>query len=207
MSAKVLPAEQASTAPFTLTFTEWCCGHHGQRPTDIPVHSTEQATLILQAIAHAITQPGHARAVLFSEDRYTSIYLTDDYAEPITVDYSWSYRTVIHHGTIEEIEALRGVKKQVLDECFAGPLEVWDGKQSPDDYFEVLSTLSVQEIEEACKPVEWHEVGTRIQVCTELKPLIKPVALLLGELREYQAEYVDKGVGADEAGRQGAAQS
>ena len=55
------------------------CGHHCQRPADIPVETPEQASLILCAISHAISQPGHARAVLMNDEHAETVYLTDDY--------------------------------------------------------------------------------------------------------------------------------
>ncbi|WP_038214366.1 hypothetical protein [Xenophilus azovorans] len=169
--------------PLTLRFTEWRCGHHGQRPADIPVQSVQQAQLILQAIANAISQPGHARAVLFDANTGRTAYVTDDYAEPLPE--ASSYRTVVYHGSPTEIADLEGLQ-DAFDAAYGGTLRRWDGAAWLDD-MEVMTTLSAAEIEVATAPVEWHEEDQRHPVC-DLPPVLKPAAELLAELREVKAD-------------------
>lgn len=173
-------------APYTLRFAEWRCGHHGQRPADIPVDGVEQARLILQAISCAISQPGHARAVLFD---FISVgptaYITDDYAEPI--QFPSLPRTTVYHGTEAEIAELRtDAMKSAYDYAYGGTLQQWDGTAYLDDML-VVTTLDIKAIEAAIAPVEWHEDGQRRAVC-DAPPVLKPAAELLAELREAAAE-------------------
>ena len=173
-------------APYTLRFTEWRCGHHGQRPADIPVHSVEQAQLILQAIGYAICQPGHARAVLFDAiSAGSTAYITDDYAEPIQPP-SWP-RTTVYHGTEAEMAELRtDALKSAYDYAYGGTLQQWDGTAYLDE-MEVVTTLTPEAIEAAIAPVEWHEEDQRRAVC-DVPPIVKPAEELLAELREAAAE-------------------
>lgn len=188
-------------APYTLRFTEWRCGHHGQRPADIPVHSVEQAQLILQAIGYAISQTGHARAVLFDAiSAGSTAYITDDYAEPIQPP-SWP-RTTVYHGTEAEMAELRtDALKSAYDYAYGGTLQQWNGTDFLDD-MQVVTTLDIKAIEAAIAPVEWHEDGERRAVC-DAPPVIKPAAELLAELREAAAELQQ--VDADYATEGGAA--
>ncbi len=172
-----------SAAPFTLRFTEWRCGHHGQRPEDIPVHTVEQAQLVLQAIGNAITQPGHARAAIFDDGKGASVYLTDDYTEAIPG--GWSPRTVVYHGNEAEIAELLTLGP-AFDYAYGGVLEQWHGRTYLDG-LEVVTTLSVPEIEAAIAPLNWWDDGQRSAVC-EVPPILKPAAELLSELREAAAE-------------------
>jgi hypothetical protein len=172
-----------SAAPLTLRFTEWRCGHHGQRPNDIPVHSVEQAQLILQAIANAISQPGHARAALFDDTKGTSVYLTDDYTD--TIRQGWPSRTVVYHGSQAEIDEMQTLGA-AFDYAYGGTLTRWDGRTYLDD-LEVITSLSVAEIETLIAPLDWTEEGQRSAVC-EVPPVLKPAAELLAELREAAEE-------------------
>ncbi|WP_304306267.1 hypothetical protein [Pseudacidovorax intermedius] len=176
-------------APYTLRFTEWQCGHHGERPADIPVHSIEQANLILSAISHAISQPGHARAALFDGHMGTTVYLTDDYAEAI----SWvnQSRTTLYLASAAELEELRGLK-DAFDYAYGGTLTEWDGKTWLDD-LEVVTTLSQAEVEAAIAPVWWHEADHRRSVC-DIPPTILPAETLLAELRQFREELAADGV-------------
>ena len=58
---------------------EWQCGHDRQAPEPIRVATIKQAEAILEAISHAISQPGQCRAVVVDHNglkrRY---YLSDD---------------------------------------------------------------------------------------------------------------------------------
>ncbi|MDQ0068988.1 hypothetical protein J2W34_000762 [Variovorax boronicumulans] len=174
-----------SAAPYTLRFTEWRCGHHGQRPADIPVHSVEQAQLILQAIANAMSQPGHARAAIFNETAGACAYATDDFAEAFPTQLT--SRTVIYHGSNEEIAELLKLAA-AFDYAYGGELEQWDGSTYLDG-MEVITTLTTPEIEAAIAPVEWWDEGRRFHVC-ETPPVLKPAAELLTELREANEDLV-----------------
>ena len=179
------------TAPFTLRFTEWRCGHHGQRPADIPVHSVTQAQLILQAIGNAISQSGHARAALFDAESGTTVYITDDHADPISPGL-WPMRQVVYHGTQAEIDELLGPQlKAAWQDWYGSAMAVWDGSTYLED-LEVITRMSVAEIEAATAPVEWHEERRRRPVC-EVPPMLKPAAVLLAELRDVAADLAEEG--------------
>ncbi len=182
-------------APYTLRFTGWRCGHHGQRPEDIPVHTVAQGQLILQAIGNAITQPGHARAALFDEHTGTSVYLSDDFAEAIRT--GWPSRTIVYHGTAAEIAELQSLDA-AFDDVYGGMFELWDGKSYLDP-LEVMTTLSVAEIEAATAPIEWVEEDRRQPVC-DVPPVLKPAAELLAELREAVIEMPGCAHATDGAG-------
>lgn len=176
-------------APYTLRFTEWQCGHHGERPADIPVHSIEQANLILSAISHAISQPGHARAALFDDHLGVSVYLTDDSVDQI--GNLQQPRTTIYLASAAEMEELRGLK-DAFDYAYGGTLSCWDGKTSLDD-LEVATTLSQAEVEAAIAPACWHEADHRRSVC-DIPPTILPAETLLAELRQFREELAANGV-------------
>lgn len=125
------------TAAWTLRFTEWQCGHHGQRPEDIACSSPEQAKAILWAIACAISQPGHARAMLFSETRgFADIYLSDDYCEfnPASTP---SYRPeAVLCADAETAAAILAPElsaaRAEMTEPDLCPVRMWDGKDLPE---------------------------------------------------------------------------
>ncbi|MFI8616508.1 hypothetical protein ACIGHN_13485 [Acidovorax sp. NPDC077693] len=195
------PSSQHETAanptPYTLRFMTWQCGHHGQRPEDIPVHSIEQAQAIVNALGYAISQPGHARAALFNADRGTSIYMTDDHADPIQKDeWRWAQRTTIYHATPDELAELMGLQA-AFDYAYGGELKQWDGTSYLDE-MEVVTALDVAAIEAAVAPVSWYESDRRQAVC-DVPPVLKPAAELLEELREAAQEL------AAEAEEQGGA--
>lgn len=191
-------APTTPAAPYTLRFTEWRCGHHGTRPGDIPCHSIEQAQAIVRAIGYAISQPGHARAVLFDELSGTTIYITDDHADNIAP--GWPTRTVVYHATQEELAELLSLQA-AFDYCYGGTLKQWDGTAFLDD-MEVVTSLSTEAIEAAIAPVEWPEEDQRRAVC-DVPPVLKPAAELLADLREAAAELQQ--VDADYATEGGAA--
>lgn len=184
--------KNTDAAPFTLRFTEWRCGHHGTRPVDIPVHSVAQARLILQAISHAISQPGHARAVLFDDYGGTTCYMTDDYVEPLQDRGHWGMRTTVYHATAQELAELQGLAA-AYDDCYGGEPKQWDGASYLDEYV-VVTALDVAAIEAATAPVDWYE-GGRSAVC-EVPPIILPVEHLLEELREAAADMAAEQGGA-----------
>lgn len=187
-----------SPAPYTIRFIEWRAGHHGQRPADIPVHSVEQALLILRAISHAISQPGHARAVLFNAEVGESIYLTDDYVSVMAGEVDklppverWSFRPTLILCTPEQAAELQSPElAQAVDESLYGPtLPVWDGKTPIEEIYDSyhLTTLTQAEVEALAAPLEWHEEGQR-RALFDLPPVLKPADELLAELREAKAE-------------------
>lgn len=189
-------AKSTDAAPFTLRFMAWHCGHHGTRPDDIPVHSIEQAQAIVNAIGYAISQPGNARAALFNAGRGTTVYMTDDHADPIQKDESqWSWRIVIHHATPEEMAEFAGLEAAAV-EYYGSPMPQWDGVAYLDEV-EVVTALTVEEIEAAVAPIDWYDADRRRAVC-EIPPVIKPAAELLEELREIaQAMAEDAAHGAE----------
>ncbi len=180
------PTNAPAALPITIRFIEWRCGHHSQRPDDIPAASREQAQLILQAIGYAISQPGHARAAVFDDHSGTTVYLTDDYAEEIKP--GWPSRTVLYHATPDQLAELRRPElARAWDDCYGGELREWDGAALLDDEMEWVTTQDVAAITQALTPVAWHEEGQRREVC-QVPPVLKPAAELLAELREAARE-------------------
>lgn len=196
-AAQTQGTEAQPVAPYTLRFMQWQCGHHGTRPDDIPVHSIEQAQAIVNALGYAISQPGHARAALFSAERGTSIYMTDDHADAIQKDeWSWAPRTTIYHATPEELAELLSLQA-AFDYCYGGELKQWGGTAYLDE-MEVVTTMSVEAIEAAVAPVSWYEADRRGAVC-DVPPIVTTASALLEELREAAQDL------AAEAAEQGGA--
>ena len=198
-----MSTQTLTPAPYTLRFTEWQCGHHGTRPDDIPVHSIEQALLILRAISHAISQPGNARAVLFNDEVGESIYLTDDYVSVMAGEVDklppvdrWSYRPTLFLCSPEQVAELQSpALARAVDESFYGPtLPLWDGKTPIEEMFDSyhLTTLTQTEIEALAAPLEWYEEVQRRQLF-DLPPVLKPATELLAELREAAQELAEEG--------------
>lgn len=143
-------------APWTLRFTEWQCGHHGQRPEDIPVQSPEQAKAILWAIACAISQPGHARAMLFNDTRgYWDIYVTDDHCEFNPNGTPSCRPEVVLCADAETAAAilapeLKAARGEMIDPDLYNA-RMWDGEDLPearvDAYEAVLTLLPRAEVE------------------------------------------------------------
>lgn len=175
-----------SDLELTLRFTNWQCGHHATRPADIPVHSLEQAFAILHAISSAISQPGHARAVIYGEEFASDeIYLTDDYVSPSKPRNLGNLRTVVFHGTPEEMQILESLGSAYHD-CYGGDnLCVWDGKTNLENHNEVVTTLTVEEINQITQPVDWHEEGQRTAVCVA-PPILKPASEMVKELLDWE---------------------
>jgi hypothetical protein len=188
---------ETTAAPWTLRFTEWQCGHHGQRPEDIPVASPEQAKAILWAIACAISQPGHARAMLFDETRgYPDIYLTDDYvsagyASDFDTERAPSERPVVvlcsDEATASAILApeLTAAREEISDPDL-WRATVWDGKAQVDTYETVLTTLTREAIVALEKEADpWpHERPPLFA----LPPVFRDGAELLARLRTIPTE-------------------
>ncbi len=172
------------TAVLTMRFTEWECGHHGTRPGDIPVSSPEQATLILIAISHAISQPGHCSAVLVSAKRAESAYVTDDYVATgygngpeFRAESDWRERPIVIHGGADEIDAIHSdALADAADSLFAG-IDRWTGVDSAADFNVVTTVLRVEDIEGALAQ-DMYEY---------LPPIYRPASEVLAELREEAA--------------------
>lgn len=135
---------EAQALPWTLRFTEWSCGHHGQRPEDIPCASPEQAKAILWAIACAISQPGYARATLFNDERgIADIYLTDDHLatsyggdfNPDKINTYYRPEVVLCADQATADAILAPELKQAREEGVRPDLmgaRLWDGKDLPE---------------------------------------------------------------------------
>lgn len=175
----------------TLRFTEWSCGHHGQRPADIPVDTPQQASLILAAISHAISQPGHASAVLLTDTHAVAAYVTDDHVStagggptfPDQLDGQGDLRSTVIYGTEAEIALIASPAYRAAVEWVYGDTpKRWDGKSALDDYT-VLSALSLEELEAIGRPSEYFE-SNKLDLFN-----VPPVFLPACEaLRELQAE-------------------
>ena len=195
-------------APYTLRFTEWRCGHHGQRPDDIPVSSPEQATLILRAISHAITQPGNASAVLMDAEHATTAYITDDYvrAQYGSTDAfpssprDWMRRPEVILCTPEEQEAIHSPTLAEAVEVIHVQIDRWDGRTRVDDmYATVTTTLSREAVEAIAAPIEWHEERTRVQVF-DPPPTYLSGTNVLAALQDEAAALAETFVMVDEEG-------
>lgn len=175
--------------PYAVHFTEWQCGHHCQRPEDIPVSSPEQASLILQAISHAISQPGHARAVLMNETHAATVYVTDDYvavghtdkAEFPTHYFQWALRPEVILGNASQIDEIHSPALAEAIESLHGGIERWDGKSEVWNNRIVTTTLSRAEVEAIAAPLDAYEDR---RVAFELPPVFRAAAEVLEELRQ-----------------------
>lgn len=181
------------SAPYTLHFTEWQCGHHCQRPDDIPVADPAQATLILQAISHAISQPGHARAVLLDTDSAQFAYITDDHVSvghgderKFTSDGSgWTLRPVVVCCTPEQQAAIHSDELKDARECWPELIEKWDGNGALWGAEFVTTTLTVAEVQAMAAPLEAYEERT---TRFEVPPVFRSADEVLAELRSEAAE-------------------
>lgn len=180
-----------STTPITIQFIEWNCGHHCQCPSNIACQSVEQANLILQAISHAISQPGSVRAAVFNETHGTLAYITDDYHEEVKNVDSWTPRKTLYVGTSIELGELQSdAWKEAVDWIVGGPMPVWDGKSYLHNY-EAVTTLPPEELDSILAPISAYE--DRHAKC-DLPPVLKPLSGLLIELRAEAAQQaVDAG--------------
>lgn len=185
----------APLPPLTLRFTEWQCGHHCERPADIPVSSAEQAVAIACAISHAISQPGHARAVVMSDDRAETIYITDDYvalgggcapATKPTDYYEWPERPVVIVGAEADLDAilsdeLREAREALFDAEVTRfkPLDMLYG------YDVAVSYLTQTELEAMAAPKDAYEER---HVPFELPPVFRNAAEVLETLRQEAAD-------------------
>lgn len=198
---------------YTLRFTSWECGHHHERPDDIPVSSPEQATLILRAISHAISQPGSAHAVLLDDEHAQTAYITDDYVSVGAgsnngFDPAWrsaTLRPVIVHGTAEEIEAIHSAElADAVEAIHGGPLNRWpaDGKGWIDGDM-TTTTLTPSEVEAIAAPAEPFEEPRPLVI--DVPPVLRAAAVVLAELRTEAADIAahEAEIAADKA--QGAA--
>ena len=177
----------------TLRFTEWSCGHHATRPSDIQVQSPEQAMQICIAISCAISQPGSARAVVMDETYYFDVYITDDYAAAghsssatPPPSSSWLRRPTVIHGRAEDIEAIHSDALQAALDDLHGPTDRLDAAGYVDAGAVVTTTLSLDELTRMAAPVDWHENGRRKRF--EAPPEFLPAGNVLKELRALQAD-------------------
>ncbi|MGQ2992750.1 hypothetical protein [Variovorax sp.] len=181
--------------PLFLHFTEWQCGHHCERPADIPVASAEQALAIASAISHAISQPGHANAVVMSADRAETIYITDDHVEmgyqyganakPRDY-YEWPERPVVIVGAEPDLDAILSDELHEAREALFGavitrfnPLDTLYG------YDVAVSYLPQAELEEKAAPKDAYEER---HVPFDLPPVFRNAAEVLEALRQEAAD-------------------
>lgn len=141
-----------STTAWTLRFTEWRCGHHGQRPDDIACASPEQAKAILWAIACAISQPGHARAVVFSDAQgFPDIYITDDHCEFNPKRTAALRPEVVLCSDARTAAAILSADLKDAREDLNAPdlsnAQMWEGEQQVHPYDVVLTTMSRARVE------------------------------------------------------------
>jgi len=185
------------SAPFTLHFAEWRCGHHGMRPADIELHNIEQALPICRAIAAAISQPGQARAMLMSETHAIEIYITDDYAraefgsndgDSLPDPYRWPYRPEVIYGTESECAEIMSADLSEARENEFPPIDAWDGKGYVDSGDVVITTLAEADLLELVRPVDWYEEGER-KKRFGTPPRLRSASDVLTLLREVQADF------------------
>lgn len=180
----------------TLHFIEWQCGHHCQRPADIPVSDPAQVTLILQAISHAISQPGQARAALLGMDSAQCAYITDDYVsvghgsqhEFSTDGQGWICRPQVICCTAEQQAEIHSEALKDAVEALYATIDCWDGKADVQDVQIVTTTLARAEVETLAAPLDAYEER---HIPFGLPPVFLDAAAVLEELRAeatYQAE-------------------
>ncbi|MFD2754262.1 hypothetical protein [Comamonas terrae] len=191
-------SHQGSVEPaLTLRFYDWRCGHHGQRPADIPVSNPEQASAILHAMSHCISQPGHFRAWLMNDVHAVGAYVSDDHFSlansektqfPNTELLGWDdERPVLIYGTAEQIAELNSPAhaEAVSGLWFWDSLPAWDGKSYLDESM-ATTTLTLAELQELARPIEWHEPARGEWF--GLPPVFKSAATALEEVRAISAE-------------------
>ena len=199
----------SSTPTLALRFYNWQCGHHSQRPDDIAVSSPDQATQILHAMSHCISQPGSFNAWLLTETRAITAYVTDDYVRmngdhqnfPQLEDWNWGDdRPVLVYGTPEQIAELNHPDNaEAVDNLwFIESLTAWDGKSYIEEDM-VTSTLSLVELQNLCRPRESYE-PYRPELY-HLPPVFRTAESVLDEVRAERAsiEACKEDI-ADEAG-------
>lgn len=181
-------------APYTLHFVEWQCGHHQQRPADIPVQTPAQGLLIAQAVAAAISQPGHARAVLMDESHGVSIYITDDYVDDARAfedQRNWSLRPCVVHGTEDEVSrVLLPEFAEARDWVFGGDIKRWNGDVIVYTMEDVLSTSTPEQI--MANYVQGIDLYEQRQLF-ELPPRFRTAADVLAEFAEIAEDGADTG--------------
>lgn len=184
-----------STPNLALRFYNWQCGHHCARPDDIPVSSPDQATQILHAMSHCISQPGSFNAWLLTDTRAISAYVTDDYMRthggasvfPQLNDWNWGdERPVLVYGTPEQIAELNHPDNaEAVDNLwFYESLPAWDGESYIDDNM-VTSTLSLSELMNLCRPRESYEPHR--PELYHLPPVFRSAESVLEEVRAERA--------------------
>lgn len=183
----------SAPSTWTLRFTEWECGHHQQRPADIPgITSPEQARLILQAIGNAISQPGSCRAVLFSETHgYRPIYVTDDYVDPeFPEKVTPLERPVVICGDADTVAQIMGdglleARDEIMNpDLYAAA--VWDGAEEVCAYQTVLTTLTREQVEAGI--AARADAYPPQRELFELPPVFMDAAPILERLRTIAAD-------------------
>lgn len=179
-----------------LRFYEWQCGHHGTRPADIPVSTTEQASAILKAMSHCISQPGHFCAWLMDGTHAISAYVTDDYVRvgageseifPRWSSLGWQdERPVLIYGTEAQIAELRHPDNAEAVSCiwFFDALPKWDGTQFMDDNV-ATTTLTLAELQNIVRTRDYWEPESPSLFA--LPPVFKSAESALEDVRQERA--------------------
>lgn len=183
-----------TATPWTLRFTDWSCGHHGQRPEDIPCSSPQQAKAILWAIACAISQPGHARAMLFTDTRgFSDLYVTDDYCE-FNPESTPAYRPEVvlcaDEATLAAILApdLKQAREELAEADLTGA-RAWDGREHVDAYNVVVTTMPRADVEKLADIDDSRLDPSPLKF--ELPPIFHDGAEILRLLREQAASIAE----------------
>lgn len=191
-------AVNAAAPKLVLRFYDWECGHHQTRPSDIAVHTPDQATQILHAMSHCISQPGSFKAWLMNDTYAVGAYVTDDYVRmdgmdggaqqfPQLHELSWNHeRPTLIYGTEAQIAELRHPDNAEAVSCiwFFDSLPAWNGTSFLDDNV-ATTTLRLEELEDLIRPSEWHEPGRPSQF--SLPPVLKTAESALEDVRQERA--------------------
>lgn len=196
-----MTATTETALPWTLRFIEWKCGHHHQRPEDIHCASPAQAKAICWAIACAISQSGHARAMLFEARKGISdIYMTDDYVaagygsdfDPDKVQTYYRPEVVLCADQAMADAIMARELKQARDEGVEPDLygaRMWDGKDLPEAMVNsndsVLTLLTREQVE--AKAVVDDSSLDPVAPLFELPPIFYDGAEVLATLRKEAA--------------------
>lgn len=183
-----------------LRFTEWECGHHMTRPEDIQVVDAEQATLIVRAISHAISQPGHARALLLSQEAAQEAYITDDYvsighgsARSFGAGTHFSPRPQVICCTPEQQNEIHSAALNDAIEALFVCIEPWDGKALVCGNQIISTTLSKAEVEALAAPPDAYE---QRRAPFDLPPVYLDANEVLTDLRQEATYIVEQEGGA-----------
>lgn len=188
-------AANAAAPKLVLRFYDWECGHHQTRPGDIPVQGPDQATQILHAMSHCISQPGSFSAWLMNETHAVDAYVTDDYVRmcgdaqqfPEWHLMSWNNeRPVLIYGSEEQIAELRAPEnaEAVSNIWFFDALPSWDGTQFMEDNV-ATTTLPLAELQDIVRTRDsWEPESPSLFA---LPPIFKSAESALEEVRQERA--------------------